>query len=41
MQCNYNPCVEDEEFPHFLDDDGVNEKEKKEAGKRRLVGKFI
>ena len=34
-ECNYDPWVEDEESPHFLDDDdddGVKEK-RKEAGK--------
>jgi len=36
-ECNYDPWVEDEESPHFLD----MKKKRKEAGKRRLVQEVI
>ena len=41
-ECNYDPWVEDEESPHFLDDDaGLKEKRKKKREWEDLFGKLL
>ena len=39
-ECNNDPWVEDEESPHFLDDDDEGEEEKRSGKEKTCLGSY-